>query len=317
TPLYTFGNATDNPNYTFAGTGAVSANRFIAGITGTDVLTGTMTGGAGISQSTRGVQLVAGDAAGSTSEVGVHFSQPFNSGTAMAGNVRLKRGSSNTYNGLEITTTTSNPVRICTNSTAEDAGVVATWYPSGGMATGSLADPGAQNIISAGAFQIRGIADSIGTLQSLTITTTDLYIGTPLFIPANSILANQTFRCRIVGSIASTVAGTITLTPRFGPNGVVGDAALTAITTANSGSSGAFSFDVYLMFTAVGASGTCHTMMQQISNGSLSSNASVVSIDTAGTTVATNANAQLGFSMKTSAGTTTITMNYVWIERMF
>ena len=317
TPLYTFGNATDNPAFTFAGTGALSANHMVLGVTGSDVIVGNMTGGVGILQTTRGIQLLAADAAASSSEVGVHFSQPFNSGTAMAGNLRLKRGTANTYNGLELTTTTSNPVRICTNSTAEDAGVAITYYPSGGIATGALSDPGAVGVVSAQAFQVNGIADSIVTYQSLTVGTSELYVGTALLIPANALLANSTFRCEIAGTITSTHADNLTVTPRLGPNGVVGDAALTAVTTIGSGSTGGFIFDIYLMFSAVGASGTCHTIMSQSSNGSLPTNASLVAIDTTGTTCNTTIANKLGFSMKTAAATTSILVNFVSIERMF
>ena len=72
------------------------------------------------------------DLSASTGDVGVYLSAPYNTGTANTGILRVKRGTSNTYNGMEIGTTSSQPFRIIVNSATEDTGVVMTFPTTGG-----------------------------------------------------------------------------------------------------------------------------------------------------------------------------------------
>ena len=75
--------------------------------------------GADLNSVQNGLKITTVDLAGSTGNAGVYLSAPYGGGTANNGFIRVKRGQSNVYNGMEISS--SGDFRILTNSTSEDS----------------------------------------------------------------------------------------------------------------------------------------------------------------------------------------------------
>jgi hypothetical protein len=69
---------------------------------------------------TKGLFLTTPDAAGSTNYTGIAISAPYATGTAMEGVMRMNRGSSDIYNGMEIGSITNHPLRFITNASTEN-----------------------------------------------------------------------------------------------------------------------------------------------------------------------------------------------------
>ena len=88
-----------------------------------------------------GLKITTVDLAGSTGNAGVYLSAPYGGGTANNGFIRVKRGQSNVYNGMEISS--SGDFRILTNSTSEDSNERLRITSSGNVGIGTTS-PGAK-----------------------------------------------------------------------------------------------------------------------------------------------------------------------------
>ena len=147
------------------------------------VTTGTST----ISQTNgSGFYSATTDWVGSTGSNGLFLSSPYNTGTSMAGFLRLTRGTGNNYIGLDLATTTAHPIRFSTNASTENAGVAMT-IASGGNVT--IAAPTSGNALTIGTvggatspLVITGVASQTGANISTTTpsgTTNFWRLGQP------------------------------------------------------------------------------------------------------------------------------------------
>ena len=175
---------------------------------------------------------------------------------------------------------------------------------------------------SPGGELVNGIASVVYSNAAVgAFSTVETYGTCFMPIPANALAVGSLFRINYIGVCSSTVGNNVTITPRYGPNGSTADTALSA-TVSVASTSGASSFWVQqtISCSAIGASGNLHNTSTILSPGngiSTIQGLQFVAVDTAGTTVDTTSAKKLGFSAKTSAGTTTLTIAYVWIERLY
>lgn len=333
TPAYTFGNTTDNPTYSFVGTGRTTMN---GGLT-LNPSTGLATQITNVSGSVNiGTLIPATSIAGNM----VVF-QATNSSAAAGATCQW-------YTVVTDTCTFSNYSSANTGVMTNDfTGQRAALYMSGASAlvlgtnftprlaltaAGSalignatiIGDPGAGNANAQGAYYVQGMPQCVSTANNApaVITTVETYIVNPYTIPANAVAVGNQFRIHIYGQCTSSVAANITtITVRFGPAGTVADTALASpftLASASSGTNIGFYIELLCSFTTVGASAVLWDSFTFLNNGvtGVSTTAQLTFINTSTTVNSTVLN-KLGVSLKTSAATTGVQIFFATIERLF
>lgn len=155
---------------------------------------------------------------------------------------------------------------------------------------------------------------------SAAINTTATYIAPTTFsIPANSMVAGDSYRMTIYGTNTSTVGGANTFTPRMGALGTTADAALSGLAVTSAVTGTAVPFRVTFTFTAraVGAAGSIYCYGVLENQGITGISTAAVVVNTGGvTTINTTGTLTLGCSLVTAAITTTDTIQSVVVEKM-
>lgn len=158
--------------------------------------------------------------------------------------------------------------------------VVTAWNTTYGQAPagtvfvfdGTNAGPGGTfQTLSAGTIGAVSLLASIGTITGTITTVETLVVGgaASVKIPANTIKVGSIIRVRLQGVCTSSVARLTTITVRLGPAGAITDTQIQALANPSTGTGTGitFSYEVDVVFTAVGASSTTNSALTILNNG--------------------------------------------------
>lgn len=149
------------------------------------------------------------------------------------------------------------------------------------------------------------------------ITTTQVYVSSPLAIAANALKVGSVFRITAHGTCTSSVANTSTFTVRLGAANNGGTSLLaTNLTAAVTGTDIPFVFEAIIVVRTLGASGTatCFTKLQNTGVTGISTTTLVVNGDGTDVTIDTTGALNVGLSFTGGGASTPVTFRTILVE---
>lgn len=169
---------------------------------------------------------------------------------------------------------------------------------------------------SIGASQLE-FPTQVTVANSSAITTTQVYVATPIAIAANTLKVGSVFRITAHGTCTPTLGNTSTFTVRLGAANNGGTSLLvTNVTAAVTGTNVPFIFEAIVTIRTIGASGTATCFAKLVNSGitGISTTATVVNGDGTDVTIDTTSALNLGLSFTGGGASTPVTFRTILVE---
>lgn len=192
------------------------------------------------------------------------------------------------------------------NAAGGDANIGLDFYPKG---TAPIRIQGDLQVVKS--LKVQGVQQTSRVADTAAINTTATYVTQAFAIPANTLIAGDTFEFFIHGTCTSTAANISTFTLRMGTAGTTADTSLLSFTTtaATTGTSVPFVINGIVTVRTIGAPGTATAFVSITNNGvtGVSNAATVVAGAGVTANITTTGLLYLGLTYSSAAATTTCT----------